>query len=356
MWVNMSIFAVHNENRSKMNELFHSRRYWAVLITAAVGVALLFTTCGRKQWRTAVGEVWTTEYHITYESRCALDDSISAVLRAVDASASPYNKESVVTAVNDNRSDRIDALLKRLLDVSAEVNKASGGLYDPTVMPLVDAWGFGKKGARQPSQAEIDSLLRFVGMSKVRVDGDRIVKADPRVSLDFSSVAKGLAVDEVGRMLERNGVERYLVEIGGEVVSRGMNPDGKPWHVSVDLPAVEQDTVVHASALVIAPGACGVATSGNYRKWAESGGKHISHIINPLTGSSEVSDLLSVTVVARSCMLADAWSTACMAMGTDRTRQLMETRQDLGVLTLSTDSLGRIVAWSNRRFADLVVE
>ena len=174
-----------------------------------------------KQFILNEGVVWTTEYHIKYEASADLNDSIQQLFKDIDESASAFNKQSRITLINDNKSDEADAFIVKLYNKALEVNSASGGLYDPTVMPLVNAWGFGYKSGELPTQAQIDSILQFVGLEHTSLQGNRIVKDDPRVQFDFSSIAKGMACDEVAAMLERNGVENYMVEIGGEVVTRG---------------------------------------------------------------------------------------------------------------------------------------
>ena len=155
-------------------------------------------------------------------------------------------------------------------------------------------------------------------------------------------------------MLARNGVTNCMVEIGGEVVAKGVNEKGTPWHISIDMPVENNQATIHESALVIALNGKAVATSGNYRKFKEVNGKKVSHIVNPLTGKSEESTLLSATIVAPDCMTADAWATACMAMGTERTQALFEKRTDLGVMTISTDPEGNFIVWSNAPFAALL--
>lgn len=333
-----------------------SKKYIAIVVAAVMGVAALIWTRPSKQlWHESTGVVWTTDYHILYLGVDDLADSIQAVLMRVDRSASVYNKSSLVAQFNAGTSHGTDAILDILYSASLDVHRATGGAFDPTVMPLVNAWGFGYKNGSLPTHAQIDSILQFVGLEKVALDDGRLVKSDPRVQLDFSSIAKGLACDEVGRMLQRNGVKNFMVEIGGEIACAGNNSKQAPWRVSVDLPSDQPDTVSHETALVLALNSGGVATSGNYRKYRESGGERISHIINPKTGRSETSDLLSVTVVATSCMMADAWATACMVMGTEAVQRMMKNRDDLGVMTISADD-GQLVVWSNARFADLVAQ
>lgn len=339
------------------HSVFKSRYYWAVVLAALIAAAAMW--CRRQAPRFLVDEgvVWTTSYHITYEAQRPFTDSIQAVLAAVDRSASAFNANSLLTAINDNATDTVDGIVARLTRCAVDVNSGSEGAYDPTVKPLVALWGFGRDSvAEPPSRAALDSVLAFVGMDKIHLVDGRLVKDDSRVQLDFSSIAKGLACDMVAEMFKRNGVENFVVEIGGEVVCSGRNRQGKPWRVSVDDPAAVTQTneAQHQPMLAVEVSGLAVATSGNYRKWKQNGAKRVSHIIDPKTGSADVADLVSVTVVARDCMTADAWATACMAMGEQRVKRLLVTNTDLGVMTVTVDSLDRKVIWSNQAFADMV--
>ena len=332
------------------------RRYVAILAVLAAALVMLFCARDRKRYYSHEGVVWTTDYHITYEADRDLGDSIQLILNNLDMSVSPYNKASLITALNENTMIRVDAYISLLLKASRTVHHESGGAYDPTVMPLVNAWGFGYKSGTLPSRTQIDSILAFVGMDKVVLHGDTLVKSDARVMLDFSSIAKGLACDEIGRMLARNGAVNWLVEIGGEVAANGVNNRGTTWQVSVDMPTSEQDEVTHESAMVLSIDSGAVATSGNYRKWREEAGNRLSHIIDPRTGDSRTGTLLSVTVIAPDCMTADAWATACMVMGEEKVKQMMQNRDDLGVMTISADTVGdALIVWSNAAFADRIL-
>ena len=332
-----------------------TKRYAFILVALAVAVVMMFVARDRKRFYSHEGVVWTTEYHITYEARHDLNDSIQFILGNLDMSVSPYNKASLISALNENTTWRVDAYIERLLEASLSVNRESGGAFDPTVMPLVNAWGFGYKSGKAPTRAQLDSILQFVGLDKVALHGDTLVKRDPRVMLDFSSIAKGMACDEIGRMLERNGAVNWLVEIGGEVMASGVNKRGQPWLVSVDMPSDETSGANHESALSLSLDSGAVATSGNYRKWRMESGNKVSHIIDPRTGDSHAGTLLSVTVTASDCMTADAWATACMVMGDSATRAMMQQRGDLGVMTITADTVnGNLVVWSNKAFAQKV--
>ena len=337
------------------NRHLTKRSFIVIMLVTLIAMTVLHFARDRKRFWADEGMVWTTEYHITYETHKHLRDSIQAVLAAVDASASPYNSASLLTRINNSETQDFDSLLMKLYNASLAINRASQGAFDPTVMPLVNAWGFGYKSGKMPNKMQIDSLLQFVGIGKTHIVGNRLVKEDARIQFDFSSIAKGLACDEVGLMLQRNGASNFLVEIGGEVVAHGVNPRGGQWHISVDMPTDQDTTVSHQAALVIAINNEAVATSGNYRKFKMVDGRKVSHIIDPLTGYSSTSSLLSVTIIAPDCMTADAWATACMVMGSGKVQQLMDSRADLGVMTISADDAGNYIVWSNKAFANHVV-
>ena len=328
------------------------RRHLAVVIFLAIFLAGMYFWKGGKRYYMESGVVWTTEYHITYEGNRQLGDSIQAVLARVDMSASKYNKNSLLTKINNNESRQADDIFTRLYEKSVEVYKASGGAFDPTVSPLANVWGFGLKSGLEPNDATIDSIRRFVGLDKTRLVNGEVLKDDERVAFDFNSIAKGLACDEVGRMLERNGVENYIVEIGGEIAVRGKNENGVDWRISVDRPIERADTVIHKSAFVIELETGGVATSGNYRNFRIVDGKKVAHTINPHTGKPEITNLLSVTIVARDCMTADAYATACMALGLDGSKRMLYGDKDIAV---SLSYVGRdgttIEVWENAAFA-----
>lgn len=328
------------------------KRYIAVVIFLVVFFVGMYFWKGGKRYYMSAGVVWTTEYHVTYESDRQLDDSIQSVLARVDMSASKYNKNSLLTKINDNKTTAADDILVRLYEKSGEVYRASGGAFDPTVSPLANVWGFGLNSGLTPDDATIDSIKAFVGFDKTKMVNGSIVKADNRTTFDFNSIAKGLACDEVGRMLARNGVENYIVEIGGEIAVQGHNDNGEKWRISVDKPIESADTVIHKSAFVVELGSGGVATSGNYRNFKIVGGKKVAHTINPHTGKPEMTNLLSVTIVANDCMTADAYATACMALGVDGSKRMLGCNSDIAVsLSYIGEDVAKIEVWENPAFA-----
>ena len=330
------------------------KRYVATVAFIFIFVGAMVMMHSSRQYYSLSGVVWTTEYHITYESESRLDDSVQAVLARVDCSASKYNKASLIARINDNLTDSVDDIVRRLYEKSQEVYEVTEGAYDPTVSPLANVWGYGLKTGEKPDSSVIDSIKAFVGLDKTSLSGGRLVKEDRRTTFDFNSIAKGLACDEIGRMLERNGVENYIVEIGGEIAASGVNPSGQEWRVSVDRPIESTDTVIHHSAMVLHIGRGGVATSGNYRNFKVVDGRKTGHTINPLTGYPELTNLLSATIVAEDCMSADAYATACMVMGEERTKLLLGDSKKIAVMLMSVNAEGKIVMWHNTAFGALM--
>lgn len=299
-----------------------------------VGCIILFVFPQRKpQWREANGVIWATTYSIKYLHTDDLADSIMSVFKSVDLSVSPFNKNSIVTAINENRSDSVDAIFSTVFAKSAVIFKETGGAFDPTLSPLINAWGFGYKEGSVPSESQVDSILQFVGFDKVHLDKGKIQKADSRMSFNFSAIAKGFACDEIGRMFKRNGITDFLIEVGGEVVVSGKNSKGEEWRLSIDAPVESQDAVSHQSMKVIAVSDCGVATSGNYRNYqTDSVGAHYGHIIDPATGYPGKTDILSATVIAADCMVADAYATAFMVLGKSKSLEFLKRRDDIAAL------------------------
>jgi thiamine biosynthesis lipoprotein len=208
-----------------------------------------------------------------------------------------------------------------------------------------------------PKQSEVDSIRVFVGLNKTTLTADNeIQKEDPRTSFDFSAIAKGYACDEVGRMLERNGVNNYLVEVGGEIVLNGQNPNGSEWNVSVDSPTERYNEMLtdnrkaNEGLVILRMSSGAVATSGNYRNFKMIDGKKVVHTMNPRTGYPEDSDLLSVTIVAKNCMVADAYATACMVMGLNRSKAFLEGNDELGGFLVYASEGDSLKVWNNERF------
>lgn len=258
------------------------------------------------------GMIWNTLYHITYKGPEELQDSILPVLNEVGASLSVFDKNSIVSKLNSSDSIKADIHLITVYDETLRINRLSHDSFDPTVSPLIDAWGFGLGHSPNADTLAIDSIMKFIGLDKTRRAGDFIIKEDSRTRFNFSAIAKGYGCDAVGEMFLRNNVTDYMVEIGGEISLRGKSPSGKDWKIAIDAP-VEGALPGEETALILNITDAGIATSGNYRNFRDEEGVRTAHTISPVTGRPVKGKLLSATVVAGCCMTADGLATACMA-------------------------------------------
>lgn len=316
--------------------------YKKFYLFAAIGT-LLFTGCkNQKQYFEESGSVFHTLYHIKYESDKALTDKIDNELQKFNLSLNPFNPNSTIAKVNRNEPVEVDEWFKEVFNKSMEVSKNSDGVFDITCAPLVNLWGFGfsKKDSITPEM--IDSLKTFVGYQKVRIEGDNVIKEDPRLLLNCSAIAKGYSSDIIARLLEREGVENYMVEIGGEVTMKGVNPKGECWRIGINKPEDDSTGIINDIEEVVQ--LCkkgGVATSGNYRNYYVKDGKKYAHTIDPRTGYPAEQNILSATIVANDCMTADAYATAFMAMGLDKARQMAEKLSEIEYYVIYADENGK---------------
>ncbi len=300
----------------------------------------MLASCGeRPSYRSIRGGVWNTTYSITYNSPLDLSDSVIAVMRQVEMSLSPFNDSSLISRVNRGENPVADTLLCRVFKVSQEVCRRSGGVFDPSVAPLVNLWGFGyRKSGVEPVQAMIDSVMPSVGITDCRIDSaGHIVRKTPSTELNFSAITKGYGCDLVGEMLRRNGCKDYMVEIGGEISLSGRNPRGSDWRIMIEAPVDNDSAVVRERMAVIERGGGGVATSGNYRNFKQTSSGRVWHTISTRTGRPAHTDLLSATVVAPDAMLADAYATACMAMSSDSARAMLSRVDGVEALFVTLD-------------------
>jgi thiamine biosynthesis lipoprotein len=288
-------------------------------------VALLAVGCSEANYETLSGFAQGTTYRLVVKNPpAALAENVDDIFALIDDTFSIFNPASLVSRINRGETDLATPLFEECFELAREVNTATEGYFDSTVGPLVGAWGFGAgESAREPN---VDSLMRFVGFDKVRIEGGHIIKDDPRVQLDFSSIAKGLTVDLLARLLEGEGVTDYLVWVGGEARVRGVNASGRGWRLGIDTPVLGLPSGDYMAVVPLASPLPAIATSGNYRNWfVDEAGRTRVHTIDPKTGSPALGEVLSVSIVAAECAVADAWATGLMASGTvERARRLVE--------------------------------
>lgn len=285
----------------------------------------------RKQapYQTDQGVVFGTMYKITYQSKENLKTEIEAELQKVDLSLSPFNKQSVITHINNNTDMQTDSLFDYVFRLARQVSEETHGAFDITVAPLVNAWGFGFKNAAQVNPQTIDSLRQFVGFEKIKLENGKITKSDPRTMLDCSAIAKGFGVDCVARFFDRKGIRNYMIDIGGELVMKGENAKMEPWRIGINKPIDDSLAVNQELQTVLQISNVGLATSGNYRNFYYKDGKKYAHTIDPRTGYPIQHNILSATVVATNCATADAYATAFMVLGLDSAKAICHAHPEL---------------------------
>lgn len=294
-------------------------------------IALIFcSSCQKKSVQQFEGMAFGTIYHVTYigEHSATLPQEVDSVLKEINATFSIFDTTSLISRINSGENIPANDDFQKILALSLEINQQTQGAFECTIQPLVELWGFGRENQKKVvSQEQIDSVKQFVGSQYVRIQNDTIFKSDPRVQLNFNAVAKGYAVDKVAQFLKQKGYENCLVEIGGEVVALG-NKNGKLWKVGIQKPTETADGPVDSSESFELKNRA-VATSGNYRNFFESGGKRYTHILNPVTGEPEETNLFSVTVIAPDCATADAYATAFMVLGVDKSSEIVKRHPEL---------------------------
>ena len=328
-------------------------RWWYIPLLIALIIGTLYAvhtdrTAGRKmghEVQKCEGSIFGTVYHITYMYEKDLHDSIKSVLNEVDQSLSPFNKTSIITAINENRSTQVNDMFAEVFTLAKAVSQVTDGAFDITVAPLVNAWGFGFRNQDTVNDDTIQALLQHVGIEKVRLEERNIVKADSCVMLDCSAIAKGYGVDAVGKYLEKRGISDYMVEIGGEIRVRGKNPKGEKWNIAITKP--EDDNLCQQNDVqeVLHVTDIAMATSGNYRNYYEKDNKKYAHTIDPHTGYPVQHSILSSTVFADDCATADAFATAFMVMGLDKARELLKKHKELQAYIIYSVSDDSTAVW-----------
>jgi thiamine biosynthesis lipoprotein len=332
-------------NESRRKNLIYS----LILLVAVVGVWLWRN---QKAAQSSIisfkGSTMGTYYEVTYgdTQQRNLQPQVDSLLQAFNQSLSTYIPTSEISEFNQ------ETLLKYrspffypVLERSRQIYEATYHAFDPTVGPLVNAWGFGPDGeVSAPNSSLLDSLRRLVNFDSIYFDSLAVCKMLPGMKLDFSAIAKGYGVDVVADYLHQKGIDEVYVNIGGEVRAYGQHPTGRPWRTGINKPSEDPEIQQQAQAVLeFTDGA--VATSGNYRNYYERNGKLYSHTISPFTGQPVRHSLLSATVLAPDCMTADAYATAFMVLGLDSARQILEKEPQLSAYLIYSNEQGEFTAW-----------
>lgn len=330
-------------------------KYMLLLILSV----FFFQQCRKPaQYFTNDGLIYGTYYHVVYESPDGNDlhNEITGALNQLDYSVSTFKEESVLSKVNTNQEVVLDSIFLTVYRKAEEISRLTQGAFDPTVAPLVNAWGFGFKKKESVTPALIDSIRAFVGCEKVWLENGKINKNDPRTMLDFSAIAKGYAVDIVGAVLASKGCANYMVDIGGEVLARGLNREGNIWRIGINEPNDDEPANPAELQAIIALKDKAIATSGNYRNFYVENGKKYAHTINPFTGYPVEHSLLSASVLADDCMTADALATAMMVLGIDKALELSKNIPSVEIFLICQDESGENAVVMSKGFEKYILE
>lgn len=312
-------------------------------------MAMLLGACKQLNYSNVSGFAQGSTFSITYGDAQGRDFSgaIDSILRLADTTLSVFNDASVLSRINRNEQQLLPPLLRRAIELSEQVAEATQGAFDITIGPVTRAIGFAGGTSRGIDTARVAELMRHVGMDKVALRGDTLLKASPQVFIDLNGIAQGLTVDMIGEHFERNGVRHYVVEVGGEILAQGHNRRGTEWVVGIDSPVEGALPGQHLQAKLYLSGGRGLATSGNYRKVVEVDGQRYSHTIDPQTGLPTLNALLSATVVAPSASWADALGTAFMVRGLEWSKAYVQAHPEVEAVLVYADSTGANRMWSS---------
>lgn len=292
-------------------------------------------------------------YAITYydEQGRNFQQGIDSIFHAVDMSVNLWVDSSVICKVNRNEEVELDQIFIDNFNIAQQAAELSGGYFDPTISPLVAAWGFSAKTSNLSSLTShlIDSLKTLVDYRKVRIEDGKLIKDDPAMQLDFNAVAQGYTSDRIAAYLDSKGVKHYLVDTGGEIMAKGGKPDGKPWVVGIEKPAenMDDERVVQTRVPLFDKG---LVTSGSTRKYVERDGKRYSHCIDPTTGYPVEHQVLSVTVLAENAVWADALASICMVMGMEKSLELIKTMEGVEAYYIFVNDKGELETFATEGF------
>lgn len=340
-------------DKKKRIRLFIQLPFLCLLI---IGTVIIINQQRSIPYQHNTGVVFGTVYNVTYQYKKDLNPEILAELAKVDSSLSMFNKQSIISKVNRNEDVEVNDMFEHVFTLAEKISQQTDGAFDITVAPLVNLWGFGFKNNTPPSQHAVDSIRSFVGYKTVALKGKHVVKRDPRTMLDCSAIAKGYGSDVVARFFESKGIDNYMIEIGGEIVTHGLSDKRLPWKIGVTKPTDDSLNTNKELQTVLNVTDMAMATSGNYRNFYYKGGKKYAHTIDPSSGKPVQHSLLSATVLAKDCATADGYATAFMSMGMEKAKKVLERHPELMAYFIYTNDGGAFKVWFSPSMKDKVLE
>ncbi len=315
--------------------------YRLLLTTLAITGMLLCNSCSKRaEYLRITGLAQGSTYQITYAQTdhnhrqistgaIEVQELVEAGFERINNSVSGYHKGSVLSRINRNETTQTDSIFRDIFRISYQIWQETQGRFDPSGAPLYDLWGFGFQQREQVSDRHIDSLLSFIGMDLFHLEGEQLIKAHPNARLNFNAIAQGYTCDYLARILDSLQIRDYLIEVGGEVLAKGLNPQGKAWRIGIDRPEDGNNQPGAQLQEIVNISNQGLVTSGNYRKYYVEDGKKYAHTIDPLTGYPVQHNLLSASILAPNATLADAYATYCMVIGLEAAIEFLQQREDL---------------------------
>lgn len=349
---------------------------WSALTVGHFLLLLLVVSCNKNNKQSTAqvfkGDAMGTQYNIKIVAEGINHNlmalAIDSILNAFNGAVSTYDTTSIISRFNKNTINLAEfkktanllqlSQFNQFLKVcyrSFDVYAASGGAFDPGAGPIFSAWGFAEQDIyKVPTQQYLDSCLTFAKYSQLELINGIPNKKDKRLALNFNAIAKGYGVDIIADFLEDEGIENYMVEIGGEVRCKGKNPSHENWTIGINVPSStskpdDAQALLHVNNRSL-------ATSGNYRQFFEEGGKKYAHTIDPRTGYPAKNELLSASIFANDCMTADAYATACMVLGKDKCLDLINKDSTLDAFLLYADKDGKVATEFTKSVAHLIAK
>ena len=328
-----------------------------LLLGVCCVLALLSSCVNQPQKIVLQGLAQGSYYAITYfdELNRNFQHEIDSIFHAVDMSVNLWVDSSVISKVNRNEEVTLDSIFIDNFRIAQKAARLSDGYFDPTISPIVAAWGFSYKSGDSITPQLIDSLKQLVNYQKIRIENGKVVKENPNMKLDFNAIAQGYTSDLIASFLESRGIKNYLVDTGGEIMARGSKPNGQPWIVGIEKPAKNWDSEQVVQTRITLRDK-GLVTSGSTRKYVERNRRRYSHCIDPKTGYPVEHNVLSATVMAENSVWADALASICMVMGMKKSLPLIESMDGVEVYYIFVNDQNELETFATEGFQKLIID
>ncbi len=328
-----------------------------LLLGVCCVLALLSSCVNQPQKIVLQGLAQGSFYAITYfdELNRNFQHEIDSIFHAVDMSVNLWVDSSVISKVNRNEEVTLDSIFIDNFRIAQKAARLSDGYFDPTISPIVAAWGFSYKSGDSITPQLIDSLKQLVNYQKIRIENGKVVKENPNMKLDFNAIAQGYTSDLIASFLESRGIKNYLVDTGGEIMARGSKPNGQPWIVGIEKPAKNWDSEQVVQTRITLRDK-GLVTSGSTRKYVERNGRRYSHCIDPKTGYPVEHNVLSATVMAENSVWADALASICMVMGMEKSLPLIESMDGVEVYYIFVNDQNELETFATEGFQKFIID